>query len=304
MAHRRSEIGVFQVDAFTDIPFGGNPALVVFSTDLNDDQMMKIVDEIGPGQTVFIGKSASANWLFRYMTRGGEMPFSGHLTVAGFVALIDQGLIDTSRDVSVHSLETRAGVLQIEVVHDRVTGLHEVQITHERPTFMKTYDPHEYAMALGLSLADIMSPFPIQTVSTGVPQLMVPVSSLRALRRIQPNPELLNQLQSDSDWLSIQVFTRETLDPTSDVHVRHFAPLLGIEEDPVTGSAAGSMAGYLIKYGIIAPSQPVTSIVIEQGHILGRPGKIFVEVDGDQNEIRHVKVSGKGVTVMRGTLLI
>jgi trans-2,3-dihydro-3-hydroxyanthranilate isomerase len=77
---------------------------------------------------------------------------------------------------------------------------------------------------------------------------------------------------------------------------------LGVYEDPVSGSAAGSLASYLIRYGFMEPTLPVTSVVIEQGYYVGRPGRIFVEVRGTQEEIEQVKVSGTGVLVFKGKL--
>jgi trans-2,3-dihydro-3-hydroxyanthranilate isomerase len=173
---------------------------------------------------------------------------------------------------------------------------------HEQPEFLDTYDPKEYLEALGLSLADFHSPNPIQTISTGTPHLMIPVSTMRSLDRIKPNWERLKELQKESDYVSLSVFTRDTRDPTSDAQVRHFAPALGVYEDPVSGSAAGSLGCYIIKYGFMEPSHPVTSIVIEQGHYVERPGKIFVEVRGDPDNIEQVKVSGTGVVVFKGKL--
>ncbi len=296
-------LDVIQIDAFTDTPYGGNPAIVVLGADrLSDESIRTIASEMGAGQTVFVMSSEKADYRFSYWTPGGEMNFSGHLTVAAFIALIEVGLAEIPQDVTMFELETRAGMLQVEVVKNEQTGLHEIQVTHEKVAFMEAYDPVDYTEALGLSLADIMTPHPIQTVSAGTPQLMIPVNTPRSLERIRPDWERLNELQQDSDWISIQVFSPETEKPTPDVHVRHFAPALGINEDPVTGSAAGSMCWYMVRYGILDASYPVTSIVIEQGSYVNRPGKIFVEVRGDKEAIQSVKVSGTGVIILRGKL--
>jgi len=125
---------------------------------------------------------------------------------------------------------------------------------------------------------------------------------MRALDRIKPDWDRLKELQKESDYVSMSVFTRETRTPTSDAQVRHFAPGLGVYEDPVSGSAAASLGCYLIRYGLMEPSHPVTSIVIEQGYHVGRPGRIFVEVRGNQKNIDQVKVSGTGVIVFKGIL--
>ncbi|MGD9397204.1 MAG: PhzF family phenazine biosynthesis protein [Candidatus Thorarchaeota archaeon] len=300
---KKNTLDVIQVDAFTDKPFGGNPAAVIMDADhVSEETMHKIAREMNVRETVFVSKSRVADFKFRYMTPKSEIGFSGHPTIAAFHALVEEGRIELISDVTMVRLETNSGILDIEIVRNESTGHHEIQITHKKPQFMDTYDPKDYAEALGLSLADIHSPNPLQTVSTGTPHLMMPVSTSRSLDRIQPNWDRLKELQDDSDYVSLSVFTRDTREPTSDAQVRHFAPALGVYEDPVSGSAAGSLGSYIIRYGFMEATYPVTSIVIEQGHYVERPGKIFVEVRGDQEGIEQVKVSGTGVTVVKGKL--
>jgi trans-2,3-dihydro-3-hydroxyanthranilate isomerase len=300
---QKHSLDVIQVDAFTDKPFGGNPAAVVLGADhVSEETMYKIAREMNVRETVFVSKSRTADFRFRYMTPKSEIGFSGHPTIAAFHALVEVGQIDLLQDVTMTRLETNTGILDIELVRNEATGHHEIQITHKKPQFLDTYDPKDYAEALGLSLADIHSPNPLQTVSTGTPHLMMPVSTQRSLDRIKPNWNRLKELQADSDYVSLSVFTRDTREPTSDAQVRHFGPAVGVYEDPVSGSAAGSLGSYLIQYGFMEATYPVTSIVIEQGHYVERPGKVFVEVRGDQEGIDQVKVSGTAVTVMKGTL--
>ncbi|MHA2159958.1 MAG: PhzF family phenazine biosynthesis protein [Candidatus Thorarchaeota archaeon] len=301
--HGKHKLEVIQVDSFTDKPFGGNPAAVVLGADhVSEKTMHKIAREMNVRETVFVSKSRTADFRFRYMTPKSEIGFSGHPTIAAFHALAEAGHIDLVQDVTMTRLETNSGILDIEIVKNDSTGHHEIQITHKKPQFMNTYDPKDHAEALGLSLVDIHSPNPIQTVSTGTPHLMLPVSTQRSLDRIKPNWDRLKELQADSDYVSLSVFTRDTREPTSDAQVRHFGPAVGVYEDPVSGSAAGSLGSYLIKYGFMDTPFPVTSIVIEQGHYVERPGKIYVEVRGDQESIDQVKVSGTAVTVMKGTI--
>jgi trans-2,3-dihydro-3-hydroxyanthranilate isomerase len=301
--HSKHSLQVIQVDAFTDTAFGGNPAAVVFDADhISEDTMHNIAREMNVRETVFVSKSQVADFRFRYMTPKSEIDFSGHPTIAAFHALAEEGRIEVISDLTTVRLETNSGILDIEIVRNESTEHHEIQITHKKPTFMATYDPKDYAEALGLSLADIHSPNPLQTVSTGTPHLLIPVSTSRSLDRIKPNWDRLKELQADSDYVSPSVFTRDTREPTSDAQVRHFGPAVGVYEDPVSGSAAGSLGSYLIRYGFMEATYPVTSIVIEQGHYVDRPGKIFVEVRGDQEGIDQVKVSGTAVCTLKGTL--
>lgn len=300
---RRTELDIFHVDTFTDTPFGGNPASVVLGADRLEEKMFhKIAREMNTRETVFVMNSDVAKFRFRYLTPKSEIVFSGHPTIAAFHALLREGLIEAIKEVTMVSLETKAGILNVDIVKNEAAGRDEIQITHKKPAFLETYDPKEYLKALGLSLADYHSPNPIQTVSTGTPHLMLPVSTMRSLDRIKPDWDKLKALQKNSDYVSMSVFTRDTRDPTSDAQVRHFAPALGVYEDPVSGSAAGCLGSYLIRYGLMEPTRPVTSIVIEQGHYVDRPGRIFVEVRGNQEQIEQVKVSGTGVVIFKGKL--
>lgn len=299
------ELDVVHVDAFTDVPFGGNPATVILGADeLGREMMHKISREFNVRETVYVSDSDIADYRFRYMTPDREINFSGHATVAAFSALLSEGIAKATNPITMFTFETNTGVFEVEAVRNERSQVYEIQITHQPPQFLTSYDPKEYANALGLTLADIMSPKPIQTVSTGTPHLMIPVNTYRSLERIHPDWKALEELRKDSDYVSIQVFTRDTREETSDAHARHFAPSLGVPEDPVSGSAAGGMASYMVKYGMMDSSNPVTSIVIEQGDFVGRPGKVYVEIRGNEEKIDQVKVSGKAVTVLRGRLYV
>ncbi len=299
----RRNLKVLQVDAFTTTPFGGNPAAVVMDADnLSEDTMSKIAREMNVRETVFVSRSSHADYHFKFMTPEGPLGFSGHPTIAAFHALVEEGMVELVNDVTMFSLETSTGILQVEIVKDVTSNMHEVQVTHKKPKFLTTYDPLEIAEALGLSLADIMAGLPVQTVSTGTPVLVVPVNSMKSLERIKINVEALSQLCKDGDYVSIQVFAKDVLEVTSDIHARHFAPALGVNEDPVSGIGAAATASYVIRYGIMDTDIPVRTVVIEQGHYVKRPGKVIVEVKGDTDHIDQVKVSGTGVVVLKGRL--
>lgn len=296
---------MFQIDVFTDTPFGGNPAAVILTpSSLEESDMQKIAQEMNVRETVFVMNSTVADHRFRYMTPSGEIDFSGHATIAAFHALIDKGLVELHQDETMVSFETIAGVLSADIVKNETSRMHEVQITHQKPRFLDTYDPNEFNEALGITLADIDRLSPMQTVTTGIPLLVVPLSTMKALERVDCDWNRLIELQNGSDFTSICVFSKQTLDETSDARVRHFAPSLGVNEDPVSGAAAACVASYLIRYGIMDVNIPVTSIVVEQGHLAGRPGRAYVEVTGDKDNIELVKVSGTGVVMMKGVIYV
>jgi trans-2,3-dihydro-3-hydroxyanthranilate isomerase len=303
--NQRRELKLLQVDVFTDTPYGGNPAAVILAPEsLKENEMAKIAQEMNVRETVFVMKSKVADHRFRYMTLRGEIDFSGHATIAAFHALIHEGLVEIYKDETMVSFETNAGLLQADIVKNDTTRLHEVQITHQKPQFLDTYDPNEFNEVLGITLADIDRLVPMQTVTTGIPILVVPLSTLKAFEKVECDLNRLVELQKGSDFSSLCVYTRATHDETSDAQVRHFAPSLGVNEDAVSGAAAACVASYMIRYGIIDDTLGVASIVIEQGHSIGRPGRSYVEVRGDKENIELVKVSGTGIVIMTGTLFI
>jgi trans-2,3-dihydro-3-hydroxyanthranilate isomerase len=96
-------------------------------------------------------------------------------------------------------------------------------------------------------------------------------------------------------------FTTVTVEPSATVHARMFAPLIGILEDPATGSASGALGAYLVQNGVVDVA-PTTEIVIEQGYEIERPSQILVRVESDDDIIQTVKVGGQCVMVVEGTL--
>jgi trans-2,3-dihydro-3-hydroxyanthranilate isomerase len=99
----------------------------------------------------------------------------------------------------------------------------------------------------------------------------------------------------------IMVFTTMTVEDHSTVHTRMFAPAIGILEDPATGSASGAMGAYLVHNGLVEVG-PTTEVIVEQGYEIGRPARILVQIESDDDAIQEVKVGGQCVMVVKGTL--
>jgi trans-2,3-dihydro-3-hydroxyanthranilate isomerase len=145
----------------------------------------------------------------------------------------------------------------------------------------------------------------VQVVSTGLPQMMAPVRSLaevQALDAGQLNIAALNRACCAVGTECAMVFTFETERPEATVHVRMFAPLLGVPEDPATGSANGALGAYLVYHQAVPVTEPTTHILSEQGSELGRPSTLYVEVDSVGEEITTVRVGGQVVLVAEGVV--
>jgi trans-2,3-dihydro-3-hydroxyanthranilate isomerase len=142
-----------------------------------------------------------------------------------------------------------------------------------------------------------------QIVSTGLNQLMVPIKSLETLANLQPDFPLVKQLEESFGFLGCSVFTFETISPEASVHVRFFAPSVGVWEDPATGSAAGGLGAYLLRWKALPLSKEPLAFIIEQGYEIRRPSTIYVEVQHKNKQPTKVRVGGQAVTVLKGTII-
>ena len=290
---------LYQVDAFTSAPLGGNPCAVLFDClDLNDTTMLAIAKEMNLSETAFVWKKPDGDFRARYFTPAEEIPLAGHPTIATVYALVDSGRVLLSGDYLKISLELRDGPVGVEIfarngIVDRIVMAQRV------PQFLSTHQAADVLPAFGLSESDLLPGVPIQTVSTGTPQLMVPLRSHDSLRKAVLDIEKYTALRERSDFFSPHLFCLQGVE-NGDTFARHFGVPPDIMEDPFTGSATGGMAAYLWHHGLIE----TPSFIAEQGHWMNRPGQAFVEVVGPRDEIETVKVGGSAVTVLRGELRI
>ncbi|MEW6047807.1 MAG: PhzF family phenazine biosynthesis protein [Bacillota bacterium] len=289
---------ILQVDAFTEAAFCGNPAAIVLDAQgLSNEQMQAIAQEMNLSETAFVLPSDVADFRLRFFTPRKEIPMAGHPTIATVHALIEDGRISLTAAHTRVTLQLNVGVLPVEIrtVPD---GAPFIVLTQQRPEFLRTYPREPVAAALNLAPAHIIEP--IQTVNTGTPQLMVRLHDAATLEEMHPDFDRLVELTERSDFFSVHVFA--LIDHTRQPRAvaRHFAPAAGVNEDPVTGSASGAMGAYLVHYGLVDSS----TLVAEQGHAVGRPGRVHVEVVTSHGVIEAVKIGGQAITIFRGQLLL
>lgn len=287
-----------QVDAFTVSPLFGNPCAVLFDTDdLDDSTKLAIAREMNLSETAFVRRSAVADFGVSYFTPAEEIPLAGHPTIATAFALVETKRLPLNGDYTTLTLELRVGPIPVEI-HASHRIVNRIVMTQKKPEFLATYEPIDVMQIFGLSPNDVLPDLPVQTVSTGTPQLMVPLRDLEALRRAQLDIGAYNDFRSKSDFFSPHLFCVRGLTDGGQTFARHFGTPPDLPEDPFTGSATGGMAAYLWRYGLI--KQP--KFVAEQGHWMRRPGRATVEIVGPPDDIETVKVGGPAVTVIRGEL--
>jgi len=296
-----------QVDVFTDRAFGGNP-LAVFpdAEGLTQAEMQSLAREMNLSETTFVTDSEApgASFRVRVFTPVSELPFAGHPVVGTHWVLAHLGRVPLREPVTRVGFELGVGVLPADL-HICCGRVDRVVMTQSRPAFMLVlHDLTDLAQGLGLPVEAIAGTgLPVQVVSTGAPQLMVPVRSLRevqALDAARLDAAALTRACRAAGIDCVAVFTLETEHSESTVHVRAFAPLQGVPEDPATGSANGGLGAYLVHHRAIPVTGPTTFIVSEQGSEMGRPSTLYVEVDGSGPEIPAVRVGGRVVLVAEG----
>ncbi len=303
------EYRFIQVDVFTDTPFGGNP-LAVFpeAEGLSTKEMQQLALEMNLSETTFVlpSQTPEADFRVRIFTPAAELPFAGHPVVGTHWVLAHLGRVALDEPVMRVHFELGVGVLPADLyVADG--QVERVVMTQGRPTFHAILeDITELATGLGISPdAIIETGLPVQIVSTGVPQMMVPIRSLAEVQALDAgklNTAALNRVCRAVGTECVMVFALETERPDATVHVRMFAPLLGVPEDPATGSANGALGAYLVHHQAVEVTEATTYILSEQGAEMNRPSTLYVEVDSTGKEVTAVRVGGQVVLVAEGVV--
>jgi PhzF family phenazine biosynthesis protein len=162
-------------------------------------------------------------------------------------------------------------------------------------------DLDRIAAAIGAdpaTLADIGADLPLAIASTGLEYLVVPVNFLEALSGLEPDFDAIAELSAELDVTGVYAFTFDTLERDSTIHGRLFAPAVGIDEDPVTGTASGAVAAYLREVGAFDGELPA-EMCFEQGHFLDRPGRVHVRAGTDP-----IAIGGRAVPTLEGTISV
>jgi trans-2,3-dihydro-3-hydroxyanthranilate isomerase len=297
-------IRIKHINAFTRKPFLGNPAAVVTKANgLTEKQMQLIAREMNLSETAFVLRPTrpGADLRLRWFTPTAEVNFCGHATVASFHALVEEGCFGAGRpgQYSVR-LETRSGILPVSVRKRSARGAW-VQVQLPQSNF-SSYKGQlvEILAALQVKKRDLLPHLPVQIDSRRM--LYIPFDKLRSLFEMKPNFDQLRQIGERDQLHGVCVFTPETVDQKSTFHSRFFAPNYGINEDPVTGSSNGPLGAYFYHQGLLTPTRGKCLATGEQGDVLGRKGRVSVEVElGDEN-VNAVRIGGEAVTVFEAPL--
>jgi PhzF family phenazine biosynthesis protein len=289
---------IIQADIFTDRPFAGNPAGAVLDADgLDETAMQQIAAEMLVPGTAFVSatRQAGADWRLRMFTPRREVGYSGHTALCGTHALLEAGRLAGGHV----TFDTPAGPLRVEVERDAGGAL--MWLDPAVPT-LKLFDGDavEILGVLGLARAGLGG-WARPTV-TPEGDLLLPVRDLATLQALQPDMSRLAALRTAQQARGVCVVSRETVDAGSGSHSRFFAPHYGIPEDIVTGSVHSSLGVWLLEAAALSRDDSRASFTAEQGDGLGRPGRLRVELTVAGGRATRVRVGGRAVTVLSGSL--
>lgn len=282
---------IHQVDAFTEERFGGNPAGVVLDAEgLEEEIMRKITREMNLSETAFVLPSRKGDFRLRYFTPSGqEVSFCGHSTVGALYMIAHEkreGILGPG--IYPFQIETKAGDLSVEI---HVEAEEKVTISYATPPICPSspsYTLSAVCEALGISedVVDLTKPLLYETTNQ---DLFLTIKSLKDLESIRPDFKKAEAFAKEKSIVAYCLLTPKTFDPNNHVHIRCFAPAVGIPEDPFTGSVLGGLVAYLCEYSLI-PDE-IEEIGIEQGQFIHRPGKVRVRFRKDRGGYSAVVIA-------------
>jgi PhzF family phenazine biosynthesis protein len=258
---------VYVVDAFTDRPFGGNPAAVCpLDRKADEDWMRLVAAEMNLSETAFLMPEADG-YRLRWLTPTVEVDLCGHATLASAHILWETGRLAANVPAVFH---TRSG---------RLTATRNgEQIVLDFPAV--PVDPCDPPAGL----TDALGATP-RLVARNRMDVLVELESDAAVRGLRPDFAKLASVPVRG-----VIVTASSADPAYDFVSRFFAPASGVPEDPVTGSAHCALGPFWGK------RLKKTDLVGRQ--ISKRGGVVRVGLRGDR-----VHLAGRAVTVLRGELL-
>ena len=282
------------LDVFTSNPLEGNQ-LAVFTdaSGLNTDQMQAVAREMNYSETTFViprefEETKEKGHRVRIFTVNEELPFAGHPTLGTAWAL--RGIAGADEIV----LDLNVG--KVPVRFSQQNGQPFGEMRQRDPEFGQTHSREELGRAIGLKTEDFADDVPIHTVSTGLSFVIVPIKRLSTLQKLSFAYGNAVEYLSKTDGKFLYFVSRETVDPKARLHARM---IFYNGEDPATGSAAGTAAAWMVKYGVAKSDERV---LIEQGIEARRPSRIFVRADRNGDRVVNVRVGGQAVEVARGEM--
>ncbi|EFB42293.1 MULTISPECIES: PhzF family phenazine biosynthesis protein [Parachlamydia] len=290
---------IHHTDSFTNTLFGGNPTVTVIGADsLHENEMKNIAREMNLSETGFIQKSEKADFRLRFFTPpGNEIKFCGHATVGALNTIAHEGLYGCTEAKNFFTIETNAGILDVEIDLSKKQTPHFIFDAPKIQLESSPYNLEETLRALDISkeLIDVSKAPMLEKTNQ---YLYLTARNLKCLEKINLNPRKAIEFASKDQIVVFCFLTHETFSTNNHIHARGFAPLVGVPEDPFTGSMQGGLAAYALDQKIVQSDQKW--IHVEQGHFMHRPG--FAKLEIMQTKPVQVKLHAEAMHVFASQL--
>lgn len=264
----------YHIDAFTEKPFGGNPAAVCFMpTNLEEQVYINLAHEMNIlSEIAIVERTGPGSYKIRWFTQKREIPLCGHATLATAHAIFNE----IGYDGLTVEFQSKSGTLFAK------NTSHGIQLDFPANEPHSVEPPKEVLESLGVSKwVDVQ-------YSPGNQKLLVHLDSYDALKAVQPDFNVLLEAANPLGWRAVMVTSLGFDD--YDFVSRHFSPLVGVNEDPVTGSNHTILTPYWSK--ILGKTKMKAYQASRRG------GTLFVELKGER-----VLITGKVTTIMKGSLM-
>ena len=265
----KSQQIIYQVDAFTTQPFKGNPAGVcILDREPDVFRMQNIAMEMNLSETAFIFPGHDCR-IIRFYTPEAEMKLCGHATLSASHIMYETGMVKSNEEIRFSS---KAGELNIKKNGDWITmnfpayPLEKMEITPE------------FERVTGVE--------PLELYKAGYGWTLAFMKSEKEVRNMKPHfPLMKNSIFGDL------IVTAKSEDPAYDFCVRCFAPSVGIDEDPVTGSAHCALVPFW--------SEKTGKKDFDSHQVSKREGALKVSLKGNR-----VEISGQAKTIFKAELFV
>lgn len=249
--------------------------------------MTRIAAELRYSETAFVQQGQDPlEFTLRYFTPCGEVDLCGHATIAAFGLMMSQGIVGDGQHCINH---TKAGDITVMVGN-------QVMMTMAPPAAIpKPLDIKRLKNIIGWQQADHTMTLQPEVISTGLPDIIMPVDTVKTLNALSPDMEAMAAYCQELEVVGVHAFA--LTDDGHTAHVRNFAPLYGIPEEAATGTANAALTHYLHRNGIICGK---TWCSFLQGKAMGRPSNVTTWLTEDGN----ILVGGNCRIIASGNLLL
>lgn len=268
---------IFVASAFSKGNTGGNKAgICLLGEGLRKSEKMKLSKKLGYAETAFVSAPTIHHTDFKleYFTPSEEVPLCGHATIGAFTVMREKLLLKKNS----YTIQTKEANLQIQFEDNKIF------MEQNRPSFGKILKVSDIEKCFNIDVAD--TELPIQIVSTGLWDIMLPIRDEETLNSMIPNMEEISRISCDFETVGIHAFALSD----GKIICRNFAPLYDVPEESATGTSNCALACYLYHYNILKSNE----YKFEQGYSLNSLSEITVKLETENNEIQKVMVGGTG----------